>query len=178
MADETIEKAADSSIERIREWSTISNQDMDSSIEHSRWMTTLCMAEIAAIAGYNELEGGELNLAWAFVVLALALSIGIFVRSIIKTRETRMRNQQMIATYPLSLDKFLGDEELSRKEIRHRLMTHETSIISDVNESQGVQNNIELAGHWIFLWASVIAGMLVLLLEFGDMLLEFGDMLF
>ena len=66
MAAETIVEAADSSLERVREWSTISYRDMDSSIEHSRWMTTLCMAEIAAIAGYNELEGVEFPLSASF----------------------------------------------------------------------------------------------------------------
>jgi hypothetical protein len=143
------------------------SKDLTAIVENARWLVTLVLAEVAAIAGYRKLTGADtLSIQFAIVVFFLVLSLLAFVISVIAARYRARNIHLLVASCRTKLFEEVNDPAVSDQQMSVDAPKIEGATLSELPTLTCVPTVLEMIGLGLMVFASAFAAVVVFLREF------------
>ena len=153
-------------IERLNDIADTYSKDLAAIVENARWLVTLVLAEIAALAGYRHLTGANtLSLAFVLVILFLGTALLLLVITVIVARYSNQKLRLDVVNCRKNLTSMLADPSVSDNDMMKRAPEAESSFLNNLPGLSYWPHQSELWGLVFLLLASLLGGAFLLLSE-------------
>ncbi len=158
---------ATAATERLDSVASVYSKDLAAIVENARWLVTLVLAEVAAIAGYRKLMGSDtLSIPFAIVILVLALSLLAFVISVIVARFRARNIHLLVAGCGTELFDKVNDPTVSDHQMSVDAPKIERATLLKLPTQMCAPTVLEMIDLSLMVFASVFAAVVVFLREF------------
>lgn len=161
------------SISRLNRLTGTYADDLEAIISNIRWISTLILAEMAGLAGYRQLtEEGGLSVPFALVVVMLAASLVCLVWAAIVARNERRNLSLKLHRFISDCNSIARNTGIAQDMQIAQIQDQEDGVYAAISDPSESSKFLEAVGLSLFAFASVVAGLFVLIGEIMQALFD------